>query len=137
MAGPLHAAYRRAMRKQYHFRPSERGLLAWDVDSLVLLTADQPDEELPLSAIGEIDENWWFAFGETPTVRALVEHVRLIEECDLRYPILVDPDGRVMDGMHSVAKALSLGRTMVTARRLPALPAPDFIGVAPSDLPYE
>jgi hypothetical protein len=56
------------MRKQYHFRPSESGLRAWDVDNLIRLTQGQPEEVVPLSAIREIDENWWFAFGE-PTVR--------------------------------------------------------------------
>jgi hypothetical protein len=29
-----------AVRKQYHFRPSRDGLLAWDVDRLVELARD-------------------------------------------------------------------------------------------------
>lgn len=125
------------MRKQYHFRPSDHGLRAWDVDNLVRLTQDQPEELLPLSAIGEVDENWWFAFGEEPTVRSVVEHVRLLQETDLDYPIIVDPDGRLMDGMHRVAKALSQGAETIRAKRLAVLPEPDFVGVAPDDLPYE
>ena len=125
------------MRKQYHLRRSDRGLLAWDVDTLVALSAKVPVEELPLSAIGEIDEDWWFAHGQVPTVRAVVEHVQLMRDCDLTYPILVDADGRVMDGMHRIARALSEGRTSVLARRLPELPEPDFVGVAPEDLPYD
>ena len=68
------------MRKQYHFRPGESGLRAWDVERLVELVRDQPEEAVPLDDISEIDENWWFAFGEEPTVRKVVEHLRLIEE---------------------------------------------------------
>jgi hypothetical protein len=125
------------MRKQYHFRPSQDGLHAWDVDSLIRLAQGQLEELVPLASIGEIDENWWFAFGEEPTVRSVVEHLRLIEAADLADPIILDPDGRLMDGMHRVAKALSQGAQAITARRLPALPPPDFVGVAPGDLPYE
>jgi hypothetical protein len=125
------------MRRQFHFRPSDAGLCAWDVDNLVRLTQDQPEEVIPLSALGEIDENWWFASGDEPTVRNVVEHFRLMEETDLSYPVIVDPDGRLVDGMHRVAKALSQGALDIRAKRLRALPPPDFVGLAPTDLPYE
>ena len=125
------------MRKQYHFRPGASGLQAWDVDKLVRLTRDQEEESIPLSEIGEVDENWWFAFGEVPTVRNVVEHLRLMSELDVSYPIIVDPDGRVMDGMHRVARALSEGQPAISARRLAVLPPPDYVGVDPADLPYE
>lgn len=125
------------MRKQYHFRPSDLGLPAWDVDKLVALARVRPVEDLPLASIAEVDENWWFAHGEVPTVRRVLEHLRLMEEVDLSFPVIVDPDGRLMDGMHRVAKALSLGRDSIEAHRLPTLPPPDFVGVDPSALPYD
>jgi hypothetical protein len=62
--------------------------------------------------------------------------IRLIEETDLSHAIILDPDGRVMDGMHRVAKALSLGQTHIKARRLAVLPEPDYLGVEPDELPY-
>jgi hypothetical protein len=123
------------VRKQYHFRPSDRGLLAWDIDRLIFLTEGQPVEDVPLDAIAEVHENWWFAFGSVPTVRRVVDHFRRIDEVDLAYPIIIDPDGRLMDGMHRVAKALGLGLTAISAKRLAVMPDPDFIGVAPADLP--
>jgi hypothetical protein len=43
------------MRKQYYFRPSERGVLAWDVDRLVKLTKRFPRIQVPLTAIRELD----------------------------------------------------------------------------------
>lgn len=66
------ARYVRAVRKQYHFRPSESGLCAWDVAHLILLTRGQPEEIVPLEGLRELDENWSFAFGEEPTVHNVV-----------------------------------------------------------------
>lgn len=127
----------RSVRKQYHFRPSERGLCAWDVDRLMVLVQDQPTEQVPLDAIREADAEYWFSHGYSATVRAVVEHARLINEADLSYPIIVDPEGGVMDGMHRVGKALLLGQPTISAKRLPSLPPPDFVDVRPDDLPYD
>jgi hypothetical protein len=124
------------MRKQYHFRPGAAGLDAWDVDRLVALVADSPVEEILLTDIGELDSAYWFDHGYAPTVRAVTEHARLIQVVGLEYPIVVAPDGRVMDGMHRVARALLEGRTTVTAKRLPVMPNPDYTNCHPDDLPY-
>jgi hypothetical protein len=125
------------MRKQYHLRPSPAGLLAWDVDRLIQLTAHLPPVEVPLDAIRELDEPFWFGGGEAPTCRAVAEHARLIAETELRYPIILGADGRVMDGMHRVAKAYLEGRATVAAVRLEADPEPDYVGVDPAELPYD
>ncbi|MDP9100781.1 MAG: hypothetical protein M3N21_01320 [Actinomycetota bacterium] len=123
------------MRKQYHLLPSAEGLHAWDVDRLIELAQDCPVEDVSLTRVREIDENYWFNTGFPPTVRALVDHVRLMEEADLSFPILLDPEGRVMDGMHRVAQALRMGRSSITARRLVTLPPPDYVGIEPDNLP--
>ena len=49
------------MRKQYFFRSSPRGLLAWDVDRLVHLSRNLPVRALPLGEISALDEP---VFGE-------------------------------------------------------------------------
>jgi hypothetical protein len=41
-----------------------------------------------------------------------------------------------MDGMHRVCKALLLGHQDIEAVRFVDDPTPDYIGVAPDDLPY-
>lgn len=125
------------MRKQYHFWPSERGLQAWDVDRLVELARGLPVRRVPLDGIREIDQVYWFDHeGERPTCRKIIEHLRLIEECDLAYPILLASDGRVMDGMHRVAKALLEGRSEIEAVQFELDPAPDYVGRKASELPY-
>ena len=126
------------LRPQYHLRDSDQGLLAWDVVSLIERTSGLTPTEIALEDIAEIDEPHWFNLeGDTPTSRKIAEHARLIEEADLTFPIILDPEGRVMDGMHRVCKALNTGRKRIWAYRLTTLPEPDFVGVAPQDLPYE
>jgi hypothetical protein len=126
------------MRKQYHLRQSSAGLLAWDVDRLIALTADVVPRAVPLADIRELDEPFWFGGGsETATCRAVAEHARLIAEADLGYPIILGADGRVMDGMHRVARAYLEGREVVAAVQLAVDPAPDFVGVDEAALPYE
>ena len=124
------------MRKQYHFWPGERGNDAWDVDRLVALSRDLPVEEVALADIFEIDSDYWFGDLYAPTVRTVVDHFRLMQEVDTSHPIILGPDGRVMDGMHRVARALLEGRTTIAAVRLPTLPEPDYRDCRPDELPY-
>ena len=125
------------MRKQYHFRPSEQGLLAWDVDRLVALTANLTPMCVELSSIRELDETFWYGDeASTPTCRSIALHAKLISETDLKHPIILSQDGGVMDGMHRVCKALSEGRDSILAVRFDQDPEPDYVGVAPENLPY-
>jgi hypothetical protein len=96
------------MRKQYHFWSGEHGLDAWDVDRIVELTRSLPVEDVDLAELFEIDTVYWFDDWQRPTVRKVVEHFRLVKEVDPSHPIILGPDGRVMDGMHRVARALHL-----------------------------
>jgi hypothetical protein len=125
------------MRKQYYFRHSSRGLLAWDVDRLVALTRDFLVLHVPLSDIRDIGEPFWSQSDETASWRSIVEHIRLIQTADLRFPIILSSDGRVMDGMHRVVKALLDGHATIDAVRFTADPEPDYIDVHPSQLPYD
>jgi len=123
------------MRKQYYFRPSNRGLLAWDVDRLVQLSSNLPRKHVPLTKIRELDEAW-SGDDETATWRAMLEHLKLIEEADLSFPIILSSSGAVMDGMHRVAKAARQGRKELEAVQFDEDPEPDHVGLGPKDLPY-
>ena len=124
------------MRKQYHFRPSPNGFYAWDVDRLVALSASLPVETVALSEIAELDEAYWFSGDDLPTCRRIAEHFRLMQAADLRYPVILCADGRLMDGMHRVTKALAAGHTRIAAVRFQVTPEPDFTDVRPGDLSY-
>jgi hypothetical protein len=125
------------MRKQYHFRASPAGLQAWDIDRLVELAKHLPHQRVPLTAIREIDEAYWSNEGTTQlTCRDVVEHARLIQDCDFDYPVILSHDGRVMAGIHRICKALLLDHEHIEAVRFAEDPQPDYVGVHPDDLPY-
>ena len=125
------------MRKQYHFWPGEQGLDAWDVDRLIELSRALPVQDVELASIDEIDSVYWFDDEfERATVRRVVDHARMIEAVDLSYPIILGFDGRVMDGMHRIAKALLQGRATISAVQFETHPAPDYRNCRPEDLPH-
>lgn len=59
----------------------------------------------------------------------------MIGEADLAFPIILSADGRVIDGMHRVLKALLNGSQSIEAVRFERDPEPDFVDVALDDLP--
>ena len=124
-----------SVRKQYYFRQSTRGILAWDIDRLVSLSVGLPRKLVPLRQIAELDEAWC-RDDERPTWRAMLEHVKLIEAADLSFPIILSSSGAVMDGRHRVAKAALLGHTEITAIQFDEDPEPDYVGLGPDELPY-
>ncbi len=126
------------MRKQYYFRPTERGFDAWDVHRLVALSATLPVSMVGLEEIHELDTAYWFGpDGRPTTVRDLVRHMELVQRADLGYPVILGAEGQLMDGMHRVARALLEGRTTVVAVRFAEQPDPDFRNVRPEDLEYD
>jgi hypothetical protein len=125
------------VRKQYHFWPGEPGVDAWDVDRLIELSSALPVRDVALDSIDEIDSVYWFDDQiDRPTVRRVVDHLRLIEDVDFSHPIILGVDGRVMDGMHRIAKALLEGRSTISAVRFATHPDPDYRNCRPEDLPY-
>jgi hypothetical protein len=126
------------MRKQYHLRKSDKGLLAWDVHHLIELTQGIEPRLILLASIREIDEAYWFDADDSAlTCRDLIEHMRLVEATDLAYPIILCADGRIMDGMHRVIKALLQGQSQIMAVQFLETPEPNYIDIHPSNLPYD
>jgi len=125
------------MRAQYHFRNSADGLCAWDVRRLVQLSSALVPERIPLSAIRELDEPYWAGEpGQRMTCRQVVEHARLMLDCDPAFPVILSSNGRVMDGMHRICRVLLERRDEIKAVRFVRDPEPDYIGVQPDDLSY-
>jgi hypothetical protein len=126
------------VRKQYYVRPSDDGFDAWDVDHLIELAANHPVMEIALTSIPELDAVHWFGTDGSPaTVRILVRHMELINEADLSYPVILGTEGRVMDGMHRVARCLLEGRAVISAVQFVEQLDPDHENVRPADLPYD
>ncbi|WP_299495955.1 hypothetical protein [uncultured Shewanella sp.] len=63
--------------------------------------------------------------------------MKLINEADLTYPILLCHQGRLIDGMHRVCKALISGHTSIKVKQFPHNIPPDYINIDPNDLTYD
>ena len=125
------------MRKQYYLRKSDDGLKVWDVAHLIELSRNFPVKQISINQIHEVNEPYWFEHEDVlPTCMDVLNHIRLVDETDLCHPIILCADGRLMDGMHRVLKALLQGRVVIDAVQFERMPEPDFIGVAVDDLPY-
>ncbi len=112
-------------------------MLIWDCDRLVALSAELPRKTIQLNSIRELDESYWRQEGEAHmTCRELLEHLRLVQDADLAYPIILSADGRVMDGMHRVMKAVLEDRNEIEAVQFIEDPEPDYVNVRAGDLPY-
>ncbi len=125
------------VRKQYHFWPGHDRLDAWDVDRLIELSRELTIMDVDPATIGELDSVYWFDTANPATVRAVIEHARLIAAVDPKYPVILGPDGRVMDGMHRIARALLDRRPTIRAVRFEELPPPDFVDCDPRELSYD
>jgi hypothetical protein len=126
------------MRKQYHSRPINGDIYIWDVHKLVKKSKNFEVKEFPLDDIRELDENFWYQQKtDIPTCRSFVDHMKLVEETDLKYPIILSQDGGVMDGMHRVCKALLLRQKTIKAVQFETNPEPDYKNMNLDDLPYD
>ncbi len=111
-------------------------MLVWNVSRLIQLATELPVVRWPVSAITEMDEAYWYDLGNAvPTCRHIVDHMTLVMQAELTYPIILDNTGRVMDGMHRVCRAVYDGQTEVLAKQFPEPVTPDYRDVAMGDLP--
>jgi hypothetical protein len=116
------------MARQWHFWPTGRDagrFDAWEVTRLEALARDLPVVQVAVDDVAELDTAYWAAPGVEPTVRQCVEHARLALDVDTSRPVVLGPDGRMMDGMHRVALALLQGRATLPGVRFEQLPEPD------------
>lgn len=123
------------MRKQYHSRQVAGDTYIWDVHHLVALSAKLNVKKILITDIQELNEAYWFP-DIHPTTLQIIEHIQLVNAADLSYPIILCAQGRVMDGMHRVAKAILLNQSHIQAVQFTQTPTPDFINVDADDLDY-
>lgn len=127
------------MRQQYHRRQSGEDVFIWNVNKLAERANDMPIIDLALSDIAELDETFWYSDRDKnmPTCRSVADHAKLIEETDIKYPILVCPEKRVIDGMHRVCKAYMQRLSSLKAVVFDPMPEPDYKNIDLEELPYD
>jgi hypothetical protein len=90
----------------------------WSVSRLHHLVKGMPVIELPIDGI-----NVWHNY-EKLTMRKFVMHMKAVMDADLKYPIILDEDGEIMDGRHRLMKAMYLGKKTIKAVRFDENPSP-------------
>ena len=100
--------------------------LVWYTKKLWILSGDLSPFEIEVSSIKELDEDCWF--GEmTPTLREMARHCKKINNASLKYPIILNVDGSLMDGGHRLCKAILEGHKTIKAVQFTSRPKPDEI----------
>lgn len=103
-------------------------LSIWDVARLRRMADSLPKQLVLLESLKDLDHNLWFnTYGEVPTCRAVALHAKRIYEASLEFPVILSPEGEVMDGMHRVARAWLLGMKEILAVKFTEFPPPDEV----------
>jgi hypothetical protein len=100
------------------------GEYGWQVHKLWAAVSDLPEYEVPLIAL-DTDHTPWDECGTD--FMSLCAHVKLINQADLSYPIILTPKGTLADGRHRLAKAIVEGYSTIKVKRLVTMPEPDIV----------
>jgi hypothetical protein len=117
----------RDLRRQHIYTRLEHGRrFTWRISRLWREAEGLPVLDLALDAF-DFDQTVWFEPGESPTVRKVAHHLQRVLETNAEYPVILSPNGEVMDGWHRLAKAWMEGRETVPGVRLLRDPVPDLV----------
>ena len=113
-----------------------RGKSAWKVSRLWELSEGLPIFSKDLSGFeGDMNQDPWFTYLDdddnliiqVPTVRAIIRQYQRILSCDLSYPVILCPEGKIMDGFHRLVKAHLEGRTQIDCVQFEVMPECDVM----------
>ena len=100
--------------------------LVWYTEKLWNQTSDLSPFEIDVSSIKELDKDCWFG-KKKPTLREIARHCKKINNASLKYPIILNADGSLMDGGHRLCKAILEGHKTIKAVQFTSMPEPDEI----------
>ena len=95
----------------YKDQVCQLGNLEWSVARLIGLTKDMEVMSIPLKHLNTYNTY------EKLTLREMVGHILAVNEADLKFPIILDEDGEIMDGRHRLMKAILTGKKTIKAVR--------------------
>lgn len=90
----------------------------WSIARLITLSKNLKVMKVPLEHL-----NMYYIY-EDLTLRDMVMHINAINDANLKYPIILDEDGVLMDGRHRIMKALLLGKKTIKVVRFDVNPDP-------------
>lgn len=84
----------------------------YNVSAAIFEAKNLPVKNLPLE-----DFNIDYSAPCNSDLRNFCEHVKMVNDADLSYPIILNEDGVIIDGRHRLAKALIEGKKAIKAVR--------------------
>lgn len=99
--------------------------LIWDVKHLWEQSKDLPVTMMPLEHFGYVFDRHGSFGSPDQTLRQMPERLRSIMTVDLSYPIILSPDGIVMDGTSRLIKSLLEGAGEIPVTQFQRMPPPD------------
>jgi hypothetical protein len=96
---------------KYGEQYSRLGKNIWKVTRLVELSKGFKVMTVPLDHM-----NIYNTY-EHLSLRQMVSHMKSVQDAELKYPIILDEDGEIMDGRHRIMKALLMGKKTIKAVR--------------------
>jgi len=90
----------------------------WSIARLITLSKDLEVMKVPLKHLN------MYSLYKDLTLRDMVMHINAVNDADLKYPIILDEDGELMDGRHRIMKALLLGKKTIRVVRFDVNPSP-------------
>ena len=100
----------------------------WKATTLWKLSENLPTEHIPLTDFDWANDNFQCrSLSDPPLWRDIGDHAKRILKADLQYPIIINENGDIIDGMHRVLKSYMFDLPTVKAVRLQKMPSPDQI----------
>ncbi len=115
------------MSPQKHSKIVDGKRYIWFTEKLWKISKDFEVFEVNVEDFPELDMDCWFGNDTKPTLRKIAEHCDKINMASLKYPIILNSDGSLMDGGHRLCKALISGIKTVKAVKFESMPKPDKI----------
>ena len=114
------------MNSQEHSRMIDGVWYIWKVSQLWELSKHLPIFQFNVSTYN-LDIVRWFAEGEQPTAKSILQHCKRINEADLSCSLIFAPDGCLMDGLHRICKAMINNVSYLPAVQFTSMPEPNLI----------
>lgn len=99
----------------------------WKIEDLWRLAKGRPIEHLPVEMlVDQLEGTCWTEGDEDVTPQWVLGHTRRILGAEMEYPILLNEDNIIVDGIHRLCKAVLEGKETISVQRLQQLPEPTF-----------
>lgn len=101
-----------------------KGINSWSASTLITYCKEKnyPIFKLPVAGINLSEQTMpWTIYN----ISSFVYHMKRVNKVNMKYPIILDSEGGIVDGWHRVARAIIDGKTEIDAIRIEEMPLAD------------